>query len=239
MDNTGMDDSKFVSAMCRKRTDLDMKKLRDAYSQLHGRNLIEDIKEDTTFHFKKSLMDLCTPQCVTDVHILYDATTKGDDTNEEAISHILCLRSAQEINVLKRAYTLEHDEGLEFDIKEDTSGSLQRLYLKLLQADRPDPGEEQVESDMGNLFGQDGTVGANEEAFVDCIAGTSYDYVRRLDDAYQTKFKRSLSNQVKKEFKANLQHAMLVLVTPRGKYWAGQLRRTMQNIGSNSKFYKP
>lgn len=211
-----------------------MMKLVARYKEIHSRDLVDDIKSDTSFNFKNTLVAMATDRNVLDARLVKEAV-KGIGTNESKINQILCVRTPKEIKEMCAVYEKEFKTTALKDIQDDTSGNLKLLYETLLTTERTTPPDSQIDTDVMSLYkAGEAKWGTNESTFINIFAGYTHDYIMKLDKAYQAQHKgHTLRWVVKDEFSGCLRDALLVLVTPVGEYWAGVLRKAMDRLGTD------
>lgn len=73
------------------------------YKTHYGKDLIEDIRSETSGNFKNLLLSLLTPIVDFYVKELHDAMA-GIGTDEDVLIEILCSMSNYEIHTIKHAY---------------------------------------------------------------------------------------------------------------------------------------
>lgn len=234
MKGMGTNDTKLIKHMVARRTNEEMMTVVKRYLEMHTRELIDDIKSDTSFNFKNTLVAMATDKAVLDARLV-KAAVKGLGTNETKINQILCVRTPAELKEMCAAYEKEFKVTALKDIEDDTSGNLKKLYQTLLASERTTPPDSQIDQDVQRIYkAGEGKWGTNEAVFIEIFAGYSYEYIMKLDKAYQAQHKgHTLRWVVKDEFSGCLKDALLVLVTPVGEYWAGVLRKAMDRLGTD------
>ncbi|GAB0188664.1 annexin A10 [Grus japonensis] len=103
-----------------------------AYRDMYGRDLITDLKENLSHHFKEVMVGLMYPPASYDAHELWHAL-KGVDTEENCLIDILASRSNMEIFQMKEAYLMEYNNDLQQDIDSETSGHFRDTLMNLAQ----------------------------------------------------------------------------------------------------------
>ncbi|XP_035825822.1 annexin A4, partial [Aplysia californica] len=101
----------------------------NAYKTMFGKELVEDIKGDTSGNFCEALKGLLLGPAEFDAHMLRSAI-KGLGTDEDVLIEILCTRSNAQIAEIKQAYQ-------ESESCDDTTGDYQRLMLALATGGPP------------------------------------------------------------------------------------------------------
>nr|XP_012626044.1 annexin A10 isoform X1 [Microcebus murinus]XP_012626045.1 annexin A10 isoform X1 [Microcebus murinus]XP_012626047.1 annexin A10 isoform X1 [Microcebus murinus]XP_012626048.1 annexin A10 isoform X1 [Microcebus murinus]XP_012626049.1 annexin A10 isoform X1 [Microcebus murinus]XP_012626050.1 annexin A10 isoform X1 [Microcebus murinus]XP_012626051.1 annexin A10 isoform X1 [Microcebus murinus]XP_012626052.1 annexin A10 isoform X1 [Microcebus murinus]XP_012626053.1 annexin A10 isoform X1 [Micr len=116
-----------------------------------GQDLIEDLKERLSHHFKEVMVGLMYPPPCYDAHELWHAM-KGAGTDENCLIDILASRTNGEIFQMREAYSLQYGRDLQEDIYSETSGHFRDTLINLAQGAR-----EEGYADPG-VAAQDATV---------------------------------------------------------------------------------
>ncbi|KAM9236432.1 annexin A10 [Leptosomus discolor] len=109
--------------------------IAEAYRDMYGRDLIMDLKENLSHHFKEVMVGLMYPPASYDAHELWHAL-KGVDTEEKCLIDILASRSNTEIFQMKEAYLMQYNNDLQQDIDSETSGHFRDTLMNLAQGTR-------------------------------------------------------------------------------------------------------
>jgi hypothetical protein len=97
--------------------------------------LVEDLKKETGGKLEDAFVALFTEPTEYDADTLR-ASMKGLGTNEDTLIEIISSRSGQQINAIKNLYKTKYNRDLEEDVKKETSGTLQKILISLLQGKR-------------------------------------------------------------------------------------------------------
>ena len=119
-------------------------KIKEKYIMVYGRDLIEDLESDLSGNFQKVMVALFTDRFEYDAKQLYQAM-KGAGTDEDTLIEIIGTRPGWMLKKIKKAYNNLYNKDLEKDIKDDTSGDFQKLLITLLQCNRSDNKEVDIE----------------------------------------------------------------------------------------------
>ncbi|KAF4799512.1 Annexin A10 [Turdus rufiventris] len=109
--------------------------IAEAYRDMYGRDLITDLKENLSHHFKEVMVGLMYPPASYDAHELWHAL-KGVDTEEKCLIDILASRSNMELFQIKEAYLMQYNTDLQQDIDSETSGHFRDTLMNLAQGTR-------------------------------------------------------------------------------------------------------
>ncbi|XP_074087664.1 annexin A10 [Macrotis lagotis] len=109
--------------------------IAEAYQSMYGKDLIADLKENLSGHFKDVMVGLMYPPPSYDAHELWHAM-KGAGTEENCLIDILASRTNGEIFQMKEAYYLQYNSDLQQDIYSETSGHFRDTLMNLVQGTR-------------------------------------------------------------------------------------------------------
>lgn len=102
MKGWGTDEDALINVLCR-RTNAQRLEIEKQYKTNFGKDLLEDLKSETSGNFEKLLVALMMPIVDFYVKELHDAMA-GIGTDEDVLIEIMCSLSNYEINVIKQAY---------------------------------------------------------------------------------------------------------------------------------------
>uniref|UniRef100_A0A803T138 Annexin A10 n=1 Tax=Anolis carolinensis TaxID=28377 RepID=A0A803T138_ANOCA len=109
--------------------------IAEAYRNMYGKDLLMDLKESLSHHFKEVMVGLMYPPATYDAHELWHAM-KGAGTDENCLIDILASRSNGEIFQMKEAYLMQYQNDLLQDIYSETSGHFRDTLMNLAQGTR-------------------------------------------------------------------------------------------------------
>uniref|UniRef100_A0A8C0B152 Annexin A13 n=1 Tax=Buteo japonicus TaxID=224669 RepID=A0A8C0B152_9AVES len=187
-------------------------------------DLEEDLKGDLSGNFKKAVLALLDLPCEYEARELQKAM-KGAGTDETLLIEILCTRN-------NKVGTPFFDRDLESDVKSDTSGSLQKILVTVLEVRL---GASLLCSYLTEIFlflypAGEGRWGTEELAFNVVLAKRSYSQLRATFQAYK-KVSYSLL-----ETSGDLEKAYLTLVSCAKDcpgYFATLLYQSMKGAGTD------
>ncbi|KAI4539837.1 hypothetical protein MG293_010232 [Ovis ammon polii] len=209
----GTDEAAIIEILS-SRTSSERQQIKQKYKTTYGKDLEEVLKSELSGNFEKTALALLDRPDEYAARQLQKAM-KGLGTSEAVLIEVLCTRTNKEIIAIKEAYQRLFDKSLESDVKGDISGSLKRILVSLLQANR-DEGDN-VDKD---LAGQDakelydageGRWGTDELAFNELLAKRSHKQLRATFEAYQTLIGKDIEEAIEAETSGDLQKAYLTL----------------------------
>ncbi|XP_010958887.3 annexin A10 isoform X1 [Camelus bactrianus] len=109
--------------------------IAEAYQGMCGRDLLGDLKEKLSGHFKDVMVGLMYPPPSYDAHELWHAM-KGAGTEENCLIDILASRTNGEIFQMREAYYMQYSSDLQEDIYSETSGHFRDTLVNLVQGTR-------------------------------------------------------------------------------------------------------
>lgn len=210
-----------------------------AYKTMFGKDLVEDIKSETSGNFCEALKGLLLKPAEFDAHMLRGAI-KGLGTDEDVLIEILCTRSNAQIQEIKKVYKEKFNKDLEKDIIGDTSGNFKKLLVSLIQANRSDSNDvdrNMAHADAKALYqAGEGKWGTDESQFNRILASRSFPQIRATLEEYQKISKKDMEEVLKSEFSGDILSGMKSIVRcvrNRFHYFARQLQKTMSGLGTD------
>uniref|UniRef100_A0A671KCE5 Annexin n=1 Tax=Sinocyclocheilus anshuiensis TaxID=1608454 RepID=A0A671KCE5_9TELE len=181
--------------------------------------------------------------------------SKGMGTDEDTIISILANRSAaQRVEIkqayfekydddilnCKEAYMLVHEQDLEADIEDDTSGEVRNLLVSLLQANRDESyevDEALAEQDATSLFeaGED-RFGTDESTFTYILTHRNYLQLQATFKIYETLSGTDILDAIDSEATGTLKDCYISLVRCAKNpqlYFARRLNAAMKGAGTD------
>lgn len=234
----GTDEGELID-VCARRSRAQLQETAAAYLQLTGRRMVDDLRSDTSFNFRrilvgraKSLGDFLADE-------VYDAV-KGAGTKERALIDIFCQITPEEKAHLVASWNQRYakSEGsLRDRIKSETSFNFERVLLSLIERDRMPPGfvdAPRVQSDCDALYrAGEGRIGTDDRTFLEIITRGSVEHLQAISALYRGRKGRSIEDAIKKETSGDYMHSLLALATPRAAYAAERIHDAIAGLGTN------
>lgn len=240
MKGFGTNEKSLINVLCR-RTNYQRLEISKAFQTAYGRDLIDDIKTETSGNFQKLLVALLTPTIEFYAQELFDAiASKGSD--ESALIEVLCTKTNYEINLIKATYQRIYGKSLEGELRSDTSGSFKRLMTSLSCSGRDESmvtNEAQAKTDALELkkAGID-KWGTDESVFNLILCQRNYAQIKLIAQEYQRLTKNTLEKDIKKEFSGNIAQGLLAIVKTAhnpADFFALGLYKSMAGLGTNDR----
>ncbi|XP_068094095.1 annexin A13 isoform X1 [Hyperolius riggenbachi] len=129
----GTDESEF-NVILATRNYMQLRATFKAYEILHGKNIEDVIKSETSGNLQKAYMTIvqCTKDCQGYFAKKLYKAMKGAGTDEATLIRILVTRSEIDLETIKQKYQEMYKKSLADAIKSDTSGDFCRLLIALL-----------------------------------------------------------------------------------------------------------
>uniref|UniRef100_A0A674JKE1 Annexin n=1 Tax=Terrapene triunguis TaxID=2587831 RepID=A0A674JKE1_9SAUR len=130
----GTDETAIIEILSNRSSD-QRQQVKQKYKTMYGKDLEEVLKGELSGNFEKTALALLDRPCEYDARELRKAM-KGAGTDESVLIEILCTRVNKQIVDIKDAYKRLFERDLESDVKSDTSGSLRKILVSVLQVRR-------------------------------------------------------------------------------------------------------
>uniref|UniRef100_A0A8D0EN86 Annexin n=1 Tax=Strix occidentalis caurina TaxID=311401 RepID=A0A8D0EN86_STROC len=187
-------------------------------------DLEEDLKGDLSGNFEKAVLALLDLPCEYEARELQKAM-KGAGTDESLLIEILCTRNNKVgtpcVTFLRFFFSTVFDRDLESDVKSDTSGSLQKILVTVLEV---------------MLGAGEGRWGTEELAFNVVLAKRSYSQLRATFQVYEKVCGKDIEESIKSETSGDLEKTYLTLVSCAKDcpgYFATLLHKSMKGGGTD------
>lgn len=205
-----------------------MQQLVNDYNTRFIRNLEEDIKSETRSGLETALLALLRGPLGADVYNL-DKSLNRLGTDEETLMDVLLDRSNADIRAIAAEYKRVVRKDLAVDIKEDVDDALFRLCSMVLAGTRAEDAApvlpHEIDAKVTELQrATEGMIGANAVSVAQIFASSNAAQINAMADAYQRKYHRSLQDVIEKEFRGDMEDALLRMLA------AGQDRATADAV---------
>lgn len=200
MKGFGTDEKTLIRVLSNKDP-LQIDHLRKTFDRAFNRNLIRDLKDETSGWFEKGLVQLAYGPLLADVHNLYNAMS-GPGTKEVVLNDILLGRSNADMMALKSAYAQTFRKSLEETVKGELSMKTERHFLMVLAANRAEDAApvspQQVDDDVMQIYkATEGKMGTDELLVCHILSSRNDNQIRAIAHTYKHKFRNDLENVIK------------------------------------------
>jgi annexin A7/11 len=201
MKGFGTDEKALIRILATKDP-LQINTIRDAYSRLHRRDLIADIKSETSSWLEAGLVALARGPLQNDVHQLREAMS-GMGTKEKALNDVLLGRTNADMNAIKSEYHRAFHRRLENDVKGDLSMKTERHFMIVLGAQRAEDSapivKAEIDRDVNDLYSAtEGKMGTDEMRVCSILSTRNDSQIRAIAYEYKQKYARNLEDVIRK-----------------------------------------
>ncbi|KAM0490502.1 hypothetical protein ACHAP8_011494 [Fusarium lateritium] len=214
------------------------------YNSRFMRDLAKDIESETRGDFETCLLALIRGPLENDVYNLSKALNRAG-TDEDALNDVLLCRSNADIRAICTEYRRVRGKELHVDVKDDVDDTLYRLYSMVLSATRAEDSAPVIPAEIDQKVTElqratEGTIGANAVAVAQIFTSSNEAQLRAINEAYRFKYHRSLETVIEKEFRGDMEDALLRILyhaLDRARSDAGRLQRPLnKSLGKNRLF---
>lgn len=201
------------------------------YNKRFVRDLAQDIKSETRGDFEDGLLALLRGPLENDIYTLGKAMDRAG-TDEAAVADVLLGRSNADIKAIAAEYRRAKGKDLLSEIKSEFNEDLFRLYSMVLGGTKAEPAApviaQEIDSKVTELHrATEGIIGANAISVAQIFASSNDSQIHAMNEAYQRKYHRNLQDVIEKEFRGDVEDALLHMLqsaTDRAKSDAEWLR---------------
>lgn len=200
MKGLGTDEKALIRVLSNKDP-LQIENIRSAFTRSFKRNLVDDMKKETSGWFQTGLLQLGRGPLQADVNLLHESMT-GPGTKEIVLNDVLLSRSNADIRAIKAAYAQTYRKKLEDVVKGDLSMKTERHFLIVLAANRAEDSAPvnpvQVDDDVMQLYkATEGRMGTDEILVCSILSSRNNDQIRAISHSYKQKFRKDLEDVIK------------------------------------------
>jgi len=226
----------LVNVICHRSRE-QLAQIAASFQQQHGKNLIKDIKSETSGNFKKLLVKRFDQPTVLKAKGL-KAAMKGAGTNEGRLIDCLAFTPNAEMPVIKQIFAQKTGKDLIHKLSTETSGEFQKALIDLTGGDRDESAVNpaQIAADVQKLYkAGEGRVGTDEKTFIKTLCNHAPWYNVALNQAYGQAHKHELIKAIDKEFSFNVKNLLIALCQDPYVYWSDRLYHSMKGAGTDDK----
>ena len=231
-------DEKAIIEVCIHRTNAQRLEIVKAYKASYGRDLIADLKSELHGKFEDSMIALFTDPIEYDADELRKAM-KGLGTNEDTLIEIIASRPPQVIQAIKAKFNEKYKRDLEADVKSETSGTLRKLLIALLQCGRsvntnPNPSQCAQIADEIYKAGE-AKLGTDESVFNKYFCTLSPYELALVSKEYHKLTGHTILQAIDKEFSGDAKKTLRTIVyatlSP-SEYFATRVHDAVKGLGT-------
>ncbi|XP_048578415.1 annexin A7 isoform X2 [Nematostella vectensis] len=238
MRGMGTNEAELIGILAN-RSNAQRVEIRKRYKTMYGKDLMNDLKSELSGNLEECLLAMMEPS------VLYDAKClrrgmRGAGTDEETLIDILCTRSNQEIEAIKREYKEYYKRDLEKDCVSETSGHFKRLLVSMCQGNR----DTNMTVDMAKATKEAQDLykagekkwGTDESRFNVVLASRSFPQLQATFNEYIKISQRDIMNSIDREMSGDLKAGFRCIVqcarNP-AEYFADRLWKSMKGAGTD------
>jgi len=223
------------------RTNSQLQLIKEAYTTLYKSDLIKDLKKALSGHFEDVVVALFSTPIDYDCFHLRKAI-KGLGTDEDALIEILCTRSPNIIEQIKKRYgEMFPGRSLIKDVESDTSGNFRKILKSLLSANRtPDaqPNIEECKNCAKRLYeAGEKRLGTNEDVFTQIFTEKSPSEFIYTAQLYYKLTKHTLIQAVENEFSFDSKKCLIAIIyailSP-SEFFAKCINKAIKGLGTDN-----
>ena len=238
MEGFGTDEATLIKVIAN-RTNSQRQQIKAQYKSTYGRDLIEDLKKETHGKLENAFVALFTDPIEYDADSLRGAM-KGAGTNEDTLIEIISSRSPQQMNAIKACYQKKYSRDLEADVKKETSGTLQKILITLLQGRRSvntNPNQAQCAQIAQEIFkAGESKIGTDESVFNKYFGSLSPYELACVAQNYHKITGHTILDAIDKEMHGDSKKAYRTIVyatlSP-SEYFATRVNEAIKGFGTN------
>jgi annexin A7/11 len=234
-------DEKAIIDVLSTRSNQQRMEIKNRFKTMYGKDLIKEIRSETSGHFEMALVALLKSPVEYDVEELR-AAMQGAGTDERCLIEILCTRTNQEIIAIKSFYKMQYARDLEKDLMSETSGHFRRLLVSLSMGNRQENqpvDHNRAKQDAQELYqAGEKKMGTDESKFNQILCSQSYEQLRAVFQEYKTLSKKGLDQVIKSEMSGDLESGMLAIYTAvenKHRFFADRLYHSMKGAGTKDR----
>ena len=223
------------------RTNSQLQLIKEAYTTLYKSDLIKDLKKALSGHLEDVVVALFSTPIDYDCFHLRKAI-KGLGTDEDALIEILCTRSPNIIEQIKKRYgEMFPGRSLIKDVESDTSGNFRKILKSLLSANRtPDaqPNIEECKNCAKRLYeAGEKRLGTNEDVFTQIFTEKSPSEFIYTAQLYYKLTKHTLIQAVENEFSFDSKKCLIAIIyailSP-SEFFAKCINKAIKGLGTDN-----
>ena len=240
MEGFGTDEATLIKVVAN-RTNRQRQQIKAQYKATYGRDLVEDLKKETHGKLEDAFVALFTDPIEYDADALRGAM-KGAGTNEDTLIEIIASRSPQQMAAVKACYQKKYSRDLEADVKKETSGTLQKILITLLQGKRSvnnAPNQAQCAAIAKEIFDAgEAKLGTDESVFNKYFGTLSPYELACVAQNYHKLSGHTILDAIDKEMHGDSKKAYRTIVyatlSP-SEYFATRVNEAIKGFGTNDK----
>jgi annexin A7/11 len=213
----GTDEDVLIEVMCT-LTNAEIRTIKEAYQKTYHRNLESDLKGDTSGHFKRLMVALCSAgrdesmvtdqqKAAADAQALYNAGEKIWGTDESVFNMVLCQRNYAQLGLVFQEYQRISGHDLEKAIKSEFSGDIQEGLLSVVRAIK-----NKQAFFAKRLYKSMKGLGTNDRDLIRLVVTRCEIDMGEIKKEYKANHKESLADAIKGDCSGDYKKCLLALI---------------------------
>ena len=220
------------------RTNAQRQQIKEAYKASFGRDLIKDLKSELHGHLEDGVVALFTDPIEYDADELR-AAMKGLGTNEDTLIEIIASRPPHVLKAVIDKFKEKYNKDLEANVKSETSGTLRKLLIALLQCSRStnqNPNQAQCAEIAQEIYkAGEKKLGTDESIFNKYFCTLSPHELAAVSREYHKLTGHTILQAIDKEFhgdsKKTLRTIVYATLSP-SEYFATRVKDAIKGLGT-------
>ena len=231
-------DKKAIIDITVNRNNAQRLQIREAYKASYGRDLMKDLKSELHNHLEDAVLALYTDPIEYDADELR-AAMKGLGTNEDTLIEIIASRPPHVLKAIIAKFKEKYNRDLEKDVKSETSGTLRKLLIALLQCGRgtnTNPNQAQCAEIAQEIYkAGEKKLGTDESVFNKYFCTLSPHELAAVSREYHKLSGHTILQAIDKEFhgdsKKTLRTIVYATLSP-SEYFATRVNDAVKGLGT-------
>jgi len=193
-------------------------KIKQKFKEKYGKDLISEIKSETSGDYKKSLVSILEKErninsnpdvesCVKIADELYGAGEGKIGTNEETFVKYFTSLSPEELELVGKEYHKKYNKNIVQVIEKEIGGDLKKLFKSILYG-LISPSEYFARQINAAVKG----MGTNDEQLIRSIVTRKDEDMKMIKKYYKKLFRKNMADDIKGDTSGNYQKILLALI---------------------------
>ncbi|KAF2424469.1 Annexin [Tothia fuscella] len=199
----------LLDDVCLGRSNADMHAIKQCYTQIYGRDMVKEIKDDLSLKTEKMYEYVlaarraeesapCIPHEIEQQVDRLQQATEGTKmgTNHDVVLQTMCFASDGQIRAISQRYHQKWNKSLDSVFKKEFTGHMQSALLLMLNR-----AVDRVKCDADGLEDSMKGMGTKDELLVNRLVRVHWnrEHLRQVNVAYKQFYKKNLVDRVKSE----------------------------------------
>lgn len=216
-------------------------KIKEQYKKSYGEDLLDVLQSEISGDFLNLMLALYTDIYEYDAEQCHKAI-EGLGTTDDTLIEIIGTRPGWMLKKIKEVYKNKYKTELEEDVINDTSEHYQKLLVTLLQCNRSEnknPDIEKCKKIVEELYDAgEKKLGTDEQIFNKYIGNCSPAELMTIAREYHREHGNSLIKAIEDEFSGDIKKLIITIIYANispSEYFATRIREAVKGIGTNEK----